>query len=101
MVEIGACQDYAGDRRIARRVMRRPRMKLRRAFDLRRQVGRGSGEKPRGAVGAQSNLSLGASLVRGSLEARLITYGRAVSAAAIPLRKPAPGRRTGDTNAHL
>jgi hypothetical protein len=35
------------------------------------------------------------------ISARVFTHGNAVSAAAIPLREPAPGRRTEDPNAHL
>src|SRR5271168_1471960 len=81
--------------------MRGARMKLGRAFDLRCQVGRGSRKKPRRAVRTQSKLSLCACFSGGLFKACVITDSNAVSAAAIPLRKPAPGRRTGDPNVHL
>src|SRR5208282_3185794 len=96
MVEIGARQYYSSDGRIAQRIMQRAGVKRGRAFDLRSQVGRGSREKPRGAVRAQRQLSLRASFAGGFLKTTIIAHGNAVSAAAIPLRKPAPGRRTGD-----
>jgi len=76
-------------------------MQLGRAFDLRRQIRRGSRQKPRRGIRAQSKLSLSARFAGDFLEARGITDGNTVSAAAIPLREPAPGRRTGDPNAHL
>src|SRR6266403_5277755 len=72
-------------------------MKRRAIFDLKGQVGRGSCEEPSGAVGAQRELSLGARLA-GKF---VLADSNAVSAAAIPLRKPTPGRRTEDLNAHL
>src|SRR5260370_6000918 len=76
-------------------------MKLRKAFDLKGQIGRGPGEKPSGAVGAQCELRLGARLAGKFVLARILTHTNTVSAAAIPLRKPTPGRRTEDLNAHL
>src|SRR6266852_1254638 len=80
-------------------------MKRREAFDLKGQVGRGSGKKPGGAVSAQRELSLGARLagefVIARISAGVLAHSDAVSAAAIPLRKPTPGRRTEDLNAHL
>ena len=76
-------------------------MKLRGAFDLKSQVGRGSSEKPSGTVRAQRDLSLGARLAGKFVLARILTHTNTVSAAAIPLRKPTPGRRTEDLNAHL
>src|SRR6266566_6651704 len=79
-------------------------MKRRAIFDLNCQVGRGSCEEPGGAVGAQRELSLGARLAGKFVltrVARVLAHSNAVSAAAIPLRKPTPGRRTEDLNAHL
>ena len=61
------------------------------------EVGRGSGKKPGGAIRAQRELSLGTRLA-GKF---VLAHTRAVSASAIPLREPAPGRRTEDLNAHL
>jgi len=72
-------------------------MKIRGAFDLKGQVGTGSSQKPSGAVRAQCELSLRARLAREFPRA----HANAVSAAAIPLREPTPGRRTEDPNAHL
>jgi hypothetical protein len=66
-------------------------------FDLKSQIRRGSSEKPSGAIGAQRQLSL-----RASLAAELIlAHGQAVSAATIPLREPTPSRGTEDANLHL
>ena len=76
-------------------------MKRSGVFDLKGQVGRGSGKKPSGAVSAQRELSLGARLAGEFVIARISADANAVSAAAIPLRKPTPGRRTEDLNAHL
>src|SRR5271155_2825920 len=80
-------------------------MKLRRAFDLKRQVGRCSGQKPGGAVSAQREMGLRSRLAGEFVLARVLThvftYGGTVSAGAIPLREPTPGRRTEDLNAHL
>src|ERR1700692_1561516 len=96
MIEVGARQDDARDGRIAQGA----RMKVWGGFYLTGEVGRRSGEKPRGRVRAKRDLRLSAWL-KGRIRLRILAHGNAVSASAIPLRETAPGRRTEDPNVHL
>src|ERR1700692_2291265 len=104
MIKVGASQDYARDGRIPQCA----RMKVRGIFYLTNEVGRGSGEEPRGGVSAKSDLGLCTRLKVGTymrfstrIFPRIFAHSDTVSASAIPLREAAPGRRTEDPNVHL
>jgi hypothetical protein len=100
VIKISGGEDDSGNGRIAARAG----MKRGSGLDLRSEVGRGSGKKPGDAVRAQGELGLGARFTRESVLngvlASVITQSGAVLAAAIPLRKPAPGGRTEDAKMH-
>jgi len=94
VVEIGVNERYSSDGRLAHAIAR---MQFRSGFDLRAQVRRRAQQKPGAAILRDGNLSLGARFaVEGAGP-----YRAAICAGAVPLGKPASGRRTENLYLHV
>jgi len=92
MIEIGICEENAGDRTVARR--NRTGLQFRRVLDLPRQIGRSIDQEPAFAVGGDRRARL--RLRRDFAGAR----ADAVRAITIPLRKAAAGGASENTDAN-
>ena len=92
MIDIGIRQEDAGDRAVARRST--PRLQLRGALDLPRQIGRSIDQEPAIIVAGNRDARLG--LRRNFSSAR----GAAVRAGTIPLREAAARRTSKNADAN-